>query len=46
MLDTNHSGEYNYKQMFSLLFGEDEANKIFSGGILGDGRSREQTVGV
>lgn len=32
--------------MFSLLFGEAEANKIFTGGLVGGGRNREQTSGI
>jgi hypothetical protein len=30
-IDTNTAGsEYNYKQLFEILFGESEAHKIFS----------------
>lgn len=36
-VEKNSHGEYNYKNIFELLIGEDDARKLFTGGLVGSG---------
>ena len=43
-LDSNASGEYNYKQLLELTLGADDTQKFFAGGAIGGMQTQTQQL--